>query len=139
MKIHELNTFSGTPGSGNYLAIDNGTDTGKISGEKLLKGVTPTKSGNSIQIGNMLIQWGQINITAEASGYTDSYVDFPTRYNSVPAVQLTTISASTAAAFALVEICLNSVDSSGFSMRAFNNGSTGRAPAVYWMAVGFVS
>lgn len=31
MEIHELNTFSGTPGSGDYLATDNGSDTSKIS------------------------------------------------------------------------------------------------------------
>ena len=30
MEIHELNTFSGTPGSGDYLATDNGNDTSKI-------------------------------------------------------------------------------------------------------------
>lgn len=38
MQIHELNTFAGTPGADNFLAIDNGSDTGKISGEALLKG-----------------------------------------------------------------------------------------------------
>lgn len=31
MEIHELNTFSGTLGSGDYFATDNGTDTSKIS------------------------------------------------------------------------------------------------------------
>ncbi len=31
MEIHELNTFSGTPGAGDYLATDNGNDTSKIS------------------------------------------------------------------------------------------------------------
>lgn len=30
MQIHELNTFSGTPSSSDYLIIDNGTDTSKI-------------------------------------------------------------------------------------------------------------
>lgn len=30
MQIHELNQFSGTPGSGDYLAIDNGTETMKV-------------------------------------------------------------------------------------------------------------
>lgn len=30
MQIHELNTFSGTPGSGDYLAIDDGTETYKV-------------------------------------------------------------------------------------------------------------
>lgn len=39
MQIHELNTFAGTPGNDNYLAIDNGSDTGKISGTNLLKPV----------------------------------------------------------------------------------------------------
>ena len=36
MQIHELNTFAGTPGADNFLAIDNGSDTGKISGKDLL-------------------------------------------------------------------------------------------------------
>ena len=36
MQIHELNNFTGTLGSGAYLAIDDGTDTGKISSEGLL-------------------------------------------------------------------------------------------------------
>ena len=31
MEIHELNTFSGTPGASDYLATDNGSDTSKIS------------------------------------------------------------------------------------------------------------
>lgn len=35
MEIHELNTFSGTPGAGDYLATDNGTDTSKISADAL--------------------------------------------------------------------------------------------------------
>lgn len=30
MQIHELNTFSGTPSSSDYLIIDNGTDTAKV-------------------------------------------------------------------------------------------------------------
>lgn len=36
MQIHELNTFSGTPGANDYFATDNGTDTSKISAENLL-------------------------------------------------------------------------------------------------------
>lgn len=38
MQIHELNTFSGTPGANDWLATDNGTDTSKIPATKL--GVT---------------------------------------------------------------------------------------------------
>lgn len=35
MEIHELNTFSGTPGAGDYLATDNGIDTSKVSAQDL--------------------------------------------------------------------------------------------------------
>lgn len=35
MEIHELNNFVGTPGSGDYLATDNGSDTSRISAEEL--------------------------------------------------------------------------------------------------------
>lgn len=30
MQIHELGSFAGTPGAGDYLAIDNGSQTSKI-------------------------------------------------------------------------------------------------------------
>lgn len=36
MQIHELNNFTGTLGSGSFLAVDNGTDTGKLSTQQLL-------------------------------------------------------------------------------------------------------
>lgn len=38
MQIHELNTFSGNPGAGDYLAIDDGNTTKKVEADKL--GVT---------------------------------------------------------------------------------------------------
>ena len=38
MQIHELNTFVGTPGDGDYLAIDNGRETSKV--EAIHLGVT---------------------------------------------------------------------------------------------------
>lgn len=37
MQIHELNTFSGKPGSLDYLALDTGFDTTKISADEFLK------------------------------------------------------------------------------------------------------
>lgn len=36
MEIHDLNSFSGTPGATDYLATDNGTDTTKISATGLM-------------------------------------------------------------------------------------------------------
>lgn len=35
MEIHELNTFSGTLGSGDFFATDNGNDTSKVSAEAM--------------------------------------------------------------------------------------------------------
>lgn len=35
MQIHELNSFSGTPGSGDYLAIDDGNTTKKVPATSL--------------------------------------------------------------------------------------------------------
>ena len=40
MQIHELNNYSGNLDSGAYLAVDDGTDTGKISAQGLLSEVT---------------------------------------------------------------------------------------------------
>lgn len=37
MQIHELNTFSGIPGETDFLAIDNGFDTAKISAARILE------------------------------------------------------------------------------------------------------
>lgn len=38
MQIHELNSFIGTPGAGDYLAIDDGSETTKVEASNL--GVT---------------------------------------------------------------------------------------------------
>ena len=35
MQIHKLDTFSGTPGAGDYLAIDNGSVTAKVEATNL--------------------------------------------------------------------------------------------------------
>lgn len=39
MQIHELNTYGGELNSSAYMAIDNGTDTGKVSAQRLLADV----------------------------------------------------------------------------------------------------
>ena len=44
MQIHELNQFSGTPGSGDYLAIDNGTETRKVPGNSIFAAMTQSQA-----------------------------------------------------------------------------------------------
>ena len=36
MQIHELGAFSGTPGAGDFLAIDNGSETSKVAANELV-------------------------------------------------------------------------------------------------------
>lgn len=62
MQIHELNDYIGSLGAGDYLAIDNGTDTGKISAKEFVDsaasavipplwyGTSSTASGTSIKV-----------------------------------------------------------------------------------------
>ena len=40
MQIHELNNYSGNLDSGAFLAVDNGSDTGKVSAAKIVEGVS---------------------------------------------------------------------------------------------------
>lgn len=44
MQIHELNNYNGDLNSNAYLAVDNGTDTGKVSTTKLLESVNENVS-----------------------------------------------------------------------------------------------
>lgn len=49
MQIHELNTYAGTPGEGDWLAIDNGEETNKVEANKL--GVTTPMTEEEITSG----------------------------------------------------------------------------------------
>ena len=48
MQIHELSPFTGTPGSNNFLAVDNGSETTKIAASDLLGGWFGTSGASSI-------------------------------------------------------------------------------------------
>lgn len=77
-------------------------------------------------------------LTANANTYSDYSYTFPTAYASAPAMTATMISASTAASMSAVELALNEISATGFSIRLFNNSTTARAPAFYWIAIGIV-
>ena len=64
MQIHELNTFSGTPGDGDYLAIDNGTKTAKIVCKSAILAIARTISDVWVDISTALVNLD----TTSASG-----------------------------------------------------------------------
>ena len=93
MQIHELNTFSGTPGANDYFATDNGADTSKISAENLLAPLNeridniiagPASSAEEVidaRLGANGIAYaslGQANRTQ--FGYVNNFVEVDTEY-----------------------------------------------------------
>lgn len=54
MQIHELNTFTGQIGADTFVAIDNGTDTGKISVPNLLRDVSEEVAATNARIDNII-------------------------------------------------------------------------------------
>lgn len=66
MQIHELNNFSGTLGAGAYLAIDNGTDTGRISSQGLLASTEARIDAANDQITDLK---SEINANVIATGW----------------------------------------------------------------------
>ena len=70
MQIHELNTFSGTPGSGDYLAIDNGTETAKIVARTAIINVARTISDAWVDISTALVN---LNTTSASGTDHDLY------------------------------------------------------------------
>lgn len=65
MQIHELNTFSGTPGTGDYLAIDDGSETNKIEMAGAVKAIIP----NQIWYGTCSSSAGVTSKTVACSGF----------------------------------------------------------------------
>lgn len=54
MQIHELDNFSGDVNSGAFLAVDNGTDTGKVTTNTLLQSATDDIAAANARIDNLL-------------------------------------------------------------------------------------
>lgn len=54
MQIHELNTYSGTPGADDYLPIDNGTETFKVGANNL--GITTPMTAAEARAGTVTEQ-----------------------------------------------------------------------------------
>lgn len=54
MQIHELNNYGGALNAGAYLAVDNGSDTGKVSATELFAGLNADISDLDARIDNII-------------------------------------------------------------------------------------
>lgn len=73
MQIHELNQFSGTPGAGDWLAIDDGDETTKIEMLAAVKAIADAEIAdlikNQIWYGTSSTAAGTTAKTATCSGF----------------------------------------------------------------------
>ena len=85
-----------------------------------------------IQSGSIPMDQNQIN----AGSTLDIPVTFPTAFSAAPDVVVGFQSDSTASAFGACACAVLSVSATGFTIRAFNDGSSSRNPGYRWIAVG---
>lgn len=77
MQIHELNEHSGTAGSSDYFAVDNGTVTNRIAGDSIYPAMTQSNitagtSTTKMAVTPKILKSG---ILAVARMITDTWVD----------------------------------------------------------------
>ena len=88
---------------------------------------------------NLGIQTGYITMdshTIPAGGYVDIAVTFASAYSAAPNVVVCFRSNSTAGAFGDCSCAVYTISATGFTIRAFNAGSTDRKPGYRWIAIG---
>lgn len=75
-------------------------------------------------------------ISVAAGAFEDVAITFSQSFTTAPSVVVGFLSSSTAPTFGSCSVAVNSVTTSGFTIRVFNNDSATRAPAVEWIAFG---
>lgn len=83
MQIHELNNFTGTPDDGDYLAIDNGNETTKISVKEFIPDTTPVGTITMFGGSTAPIKWVLCDGRAiSRTDYADLFQIIGTTYGS---------------------------------------------------------
>ena len=100
----------------------NGEGYGSVSMENAGK-VISTQSGMVSQ-----------SISAAANAVTTHTVTFPNPYDVAPIVVACFYSTSSAAAFGGLSLAVSAITTTSFTVKIFNNTSTGRSPGLFWIA-----
>ena len=86
---------------------------------------------------NYKIKYGLSQSTqVAANSYSDVPITFDEPFEEKPAVITSIYSSSTAGAMGSTMVSAINISTNGFTARVFNAGSSVRAPAVNWMAIG---
>lgn len=86
-QIHELNEYQGTPGGNDFLAIDNGTDTARISAADLVEPFLPQGG---------LIWYGTSSTAASTTAKVVSCAEFELTTGATIAVKFTNTNTASA-------------------------------------------
>lgn len=90
-----------------------------------------------INLGEARIEAGFLDLTdATSNAVTTTTVSFESSFSSIPIVVGCFQSSSSAAAHAAVDYSISNRSTTGFTVRVYNNSSTGRAPNFLWIAIG---
>lgn len=90
---------------------------------KMLKNMPEIRHGTATNLG-----------TAAANTYTDKAITFDEPMNGVPTVVCQFYSTATAGGMGGLTVSAINPTKNGFTARIFNNTSSGRAPAIEWVA-----
>ena len=87
---------------------------------------------------SIYFQTGSVDVSVPANSIKEYEVTFSPAFKKTPTVMLTLVTNTTAVnGGALVNVALkaNATSTTGFTLRVFNGDSSGRAPAVHWLAI----
>lgn len=120
------------------LSLRQYSPNGKIYQEYMVPAIEDSDVNASYTIltnKTPIIQQGTAVSSIPANGYQDIEVAFPRAFSALPRVQLTmqATNITVAVAFSLCAV-VNSLSTTSMTIRAFNNSSSTRGPAIYWTA-----
>lgn len=80
MKIHELNTYDGTPDDSTYLALDDGSETSKVPATDIYPAMTQSQITSGVNTVKRVLTAAVLKpaIIAVAKTITDKWVDITT-------------------------------------------------------------
>lgn len=136
----QISAMSGNPNAaGAYAGMSvkatSGSTTVTIEADEIKLYDHQQDSYSPAYMTHGVVNSGQSTATP-ANGYKDFTVTFGHTYTSPPHVVPGFYSTSTAAGLGGLSCAVNSITTTGCTIRVFNNTSSARSPAVEWIAIG---
>lgn len=93
-------------------------------------------NGNIIAVNERIQAAYTDNISVNANSYKDVQVKFLKKFLSPPAVIASLRTFSDSPAYGNISVACNNITTQGFTMRVYNDNTSGRQPSFCWVAIG---